>query len=287
MTSSKIVSKCLLLLCVILCIESRRNLIENTKIMNCLLQFNGWQHLTYVNKVIYLKNNIINIWSILNETVTLDNCNTKIRHTTVFLGATYAYFLNDIVQSIECLRVCCSKILKNELHISKSHDCTIKLVKFISNAILLAKKMQGALCAIDIMHSIIWQLRTKSPMILKFALERFIDLENLIAPYSALENYDLETDKNIIYNMRNKLSIINQVIKNDIDRFKIENIETEILKILNTEYTNNYGEKEIVEFVNTGIVLMNSKLNTIEINTYTNLGFEFNSDTGETRIKSE
>ncbi|XP_050530335.1 uncharacterized protein LOC126899425 [Daktulosphaira vitifoliae] len=281
MASSKIVSKCLLLFCVILCIESYRNSKETTVIVDNLLKCVGWKNLGYVGKVTYKARNYY-LSIIIKKKITTNNCNTKIRIATIFLGCTYACILKDIVKSINYLRIICSKIIHNELYKSQGRTYIIQLLEIISNVPLFAKKMQGALFAIDELHNIQWKLNNRNTFILKSVFNVLKYLENRVNDYFTLsENY--EDDKMLLYRIKMNINLIDQEITKEIGRFKISEPEQKIAQKLNEEF-NKYKEERIVEFYHFGTNFVIREINSMMEKYFTKLGFEINSETGITFI---
>ncbi|XP_050528985.1 uncharacterized protein LOC126898725 [Daktulosphaira vitifoliae] len=283
MTSLKFVLKYLLLFFAIICAKSHRNTKQNTSIVNDLFKCKGWKNFKHVKSVTYLTN-IYDLSSIIQDKISTDDCNKKVRVATIFLGCKYGYILEDIVNSVGYQRLFCGQITSNKSYKSQDHNCTEKLIELIFNITLFAKKLQGALYAIDNLHSIKWQLSTTKPkIIMKSVFEKFKNLQNQVNKYIALGD-DLKDDKNIINTIKIYISRIKKELKFEINRYcKLElSINFLYIQILKNEYTNDINK--CTKIFKSGSEIIISGIKELIIENFTNLVFEFNSKTEETFI---
>ncbi|XP_050530325.1 uncharacterized protein LOC126899417 isoform X2 [Daktulosphaira vitifoliae] len=284
MASLKLVSKSLLLFCVALCIQSHRNTQRNTRIMNNLFKCVGWKNLKYVKYVTYF-NKIYDLSSIIKEKIVTETCNKKIRGATIFLGCTYASILIDIVQSVEYQQKFCKEIMNNQFYKSQSHNFIVKLLDVISNITLFTKKMHGALNAIDKLHTIQLQLNTSAVM-LKVVFQVFQNLQVQVNNYFASCN-DLKDNCEILNNIDNKIIQIRNGIRGEIDRYCRLESETSFLFMpkFNVEYNKQIVNEETIQLYISGNEIILNGIKMLNTENFTELGFEFNSNTGETFIR--
>ncbi|XP_050530313.1 uncharacterized protein LOC126899413 isoform X4 [Daktulosphaira vitifoliae] len=282
MTSLNVVSKCLLLFCVIVYTESKGNTIRNCNIMNNLFKNIGWKNLKRVKHITYLNNNN-NLLSIIQEPIIPATCCTKIRATTIFLGCTYASILLDIVTVVENQRLFCEKIMNNNK--LQGHNGTEKLLDILSNITSFAKLMQGALYAIEKLHRKPWNHLVRYHIILKLAIDKFLNLQNQLnnQPYSK------EIDNNaILHNIKLNITQIERNIKLDVMKYcKLERSNIFVLaNKLKVEYNNIQFNEENIKFYNSGSEIILSEIKMLILENFTNLGFELNSKNGEIFIPS-
>ncbi|XP_050530276.1 uncharacterized protein LOC126899396 isoform X32 [Daktulosphaira vitifoliae] len=284
MASPKFITKCLLLLCVILCAESTRNSKKNANILCNLFKCIGWKNLNRVINVTYLTKEF-DLPSIMQEPITSIDCNTKIRAATVFLGCTYASILIDILTAVNYQRLFCNKIMSNEFDKIQGYNCTVKLLKIICNITLFTKKMHGALYAIDKLHTNPWQLLEKYSIILSFISRDFQNLQSQLNN-SCPSREDLTYNKTILYNIRLKISNIVKKIEFNINQYcTLEKCNMFVItEKLNTKYENIYLNEKNISFYYFGSEIILNGIEMLILDNFTKLGFEFNSDSGETFI---
>ncbi|XP_050530279.1 uncharacterized protein LOC126899396 isoform X35 [Daktulosphaira vitifoliae] len=284
MISLKFITKSFLLFCVILCIISERISITNTCIVNNLFKCIGWKNLNRVINVTYLTQEF-DLPSIMQEPITPIECNSKIRAATVFLGCTYASILMDILTAVNYHQIFCDKIMSNESNKTQGYNCTVKLLEIIFNITLFTKKMHGALYAIDRLHLSPWQLLEKYNIILNFISQDFQNLQSQLN-YSFPSREDLTYNKIILYNIHLKINNFIKKIEFNINQYcTLEKCNMFVLtEKLNGLYKNINLNGENIAFYYCGSEIILNGIEMLILDNFTKLGFEFNSDNGETFI---
>ncbi|XP_050530283.1 uncharacterized protein LOC126899396 isoform X39 [Daktulosphaira vitifoliae] len=282
----KFVSKAIILFCVILCIESERNKIENTRIVNNLFKCIGWKNLNRVKNVIFLLKKY-DLPSIIQLPITPNDCNLKIRMATVFLGCNYISILMDIMSAVNYQRIFCNEIMSNESNKTQGYNCTVKLLEIMTNFSLFTKKMQGALFAIVNLHRSPWILNDKSNIILNFIPEDFQMLQSQL-DNSCPSRDDLEYNKSILCTILFEMANIKTKIQCNNGQFCT--LESDNIYVLTNKLNALYknidlnGENIAIYYKGSEIILNGIQMFILE--NFTKLGFKFDVYNGETFIQN-
>ncbi|XP_050532601.1 uncharacterized protein LOC126900724 [Daktulosphaira vitifoliae] len=155
-------------------------------ILRHLFKNDGWKNLNDVSQVTILGCNY-HLNDISEKDIDSSNADKRVRIATIFLAASHGNVLKKLFYIVDKFREHCDDLLEHDyiklyniFNNIDEHDkinCINKLLNTIQNILLLAKKMEGAIDAIDDMHSnsLKTSIRYKEKYILK---NMFNELQN-------------------------------------------------------------------------------------------------------------
>ncbi|XP_050521549.1 uncharacterized protein LOC126894448 isoform X2 [Daktulosphaira vitifoliae] len=139
--------------------------------INYFLHGRGWENITDVEYILYWGNKYKFEEVIIP--VTPHNCNSCIRHATIFLGCSYANDLTKLFIALNKFEDNCYTILHSKKHLDSAYNCTVKLLENLFEVGSLATLMKGALCAIEWHHTLPWNKHKNTRFILSSVIENF------------------------------------------------------------------------------------------------------------------
>ncbi|XP_050534306.1 uncharacterized protein LOC126901682 isoform X3 [Daktulosphaira vitifoliae] len=255
---------------------------QNKKyVFNKLLSQPGWRNLNGVTEAKYWTATYT-LLDILKGNINCDD--TQIRGTTVYLGCSYAYVLQEVLYMINRFQNHCKEnIIQNDFD-QYAYNCIIEVKDTLLNIHWMATLMKGAMDTIEKFHSVPWWTHVKNYY---FLSNVFADIQNSfnsqninnLAPIQ--KNFHIEEKLKTIEKV---LTRINKEVNTDIkQRCKLKSLNYESLwENWEDEFNKQKStaiKKPFYHFL--GNKIANLMQSTIQ-DKYFGLGFDCNKETNET-----
>ncbi|XP_050532600.1 uncharacterized protein LOC126900723 isoform X2 [Daktulosphaira vitifoliae] len=251
-------------------------------ILRHLFKNDGWKNLNDVSEVKFL-----GFTYYLNDLFEKDtnflNADGQIRTATIFLAVSHGIVLKKLFYIVDKFREYCDSLIdNNKIDEHDKINCINKLLNTIQNILSLAKKMEGAIDVIDVMHSnsLKSSKRFKENYILKkmfYELRNFEDKlqsKELLAKtiLFIIKNFFSGRIRDIIHSLRQHAKLIFEDRELFIDRIMKEYKENPLEDTGGHKLINHLITKinEIIE-------------DTVQKKIF-ELGFKYNVITGEVYI---
>ncbi|XP_050532377.1 uncharacterized protein LOC126900595 isoform X1 [Daktulosphaira vitifoliae] len=267
----------LIIFCTITNTETAPNSLKVIRILKNLFKHSGWQNLNDVNSIIYM-NNEHKLNKVIRSRIDRNNCNSRIRLATVYLGCNYAKFLKKIILILQHFHTHCED-LKGK---SNRDDCILKLLNTIHIIRKETPKLRGAMDLLDSFRSLPRNHSKKTFILIPI----IIYLENSKIPLPIQDNL---TDTSKTLNKLNELILKIKAIL-DFDISKYCNITCVSDDLMLQQQYNIEIEKNTIIINNERLFYkyFSNKINdeiqvTIKEKFY-DLGFQYDTETGKTTI---
>ncbi|XP_050543930.1 uncharacterized protein LOC126906996 [Daktulosphaira vitifoliae] len=260
--------------------KRKNNVKGNVDTINHFLRQKGWININDVEFITYFSNKFL-LEDVI-KTVTKFNCDSTIRHATVFLGCSYANDLNKMFIILNKFQEHCHMILRSKNFLNIAHNCTVKLVEKIDEITSLATFMKGALDAIEVFHTFPWSTHKNKQSFILCTVIANLQKEETLKKLVPLENTMNSINLTLMYIKRFLLTRHIELL---------QNMKYCTLKPLDSDSMWNFWDKELgilksQEKYQEFFLYLNNKIinlvQTIIQKKYVELGFVFNSDKNQT-----
>ncbi|XP_050546506.1 uncharacterized protein LOC126908461 isoform X6 [Daktulosphaira vitifoliae] len=147
----------LYLICIVGFSKPEKNSKKNAEVLTNLLTNNKWKNLNDVNEVFYYTK-VFTLNTIYESCIDSINCNNKLRAATLILGCSYVKDLKTFYFMFSHFNNYCLAVYNRRGFETYAYNCTKNLLKSINKLYSLLKIMQGALKALDILHTNSWNI---------------------------------------------------------------------------------------------------------------------------------
>ncbi|XP_050524949.1 uncharacterized protein LOC126896317 [Daktulosphaira vitifoliae] len=267
----------LIIFCTITNTETSPNSLKVIRILKNLFMHSGWQNLNDVNSIKYMKTEH-KLNNVIRSQIDRNNCNSRIRLATVYLGCNYAKFLKKIILILQHFHTHCEDVQDK----NNREDCILELLNTMHIIRKETPKLRGAMDVLDSFRNVP-RNHSKDTFIL---IPIIIYLENSKIPLPIQDNL---TDTSKTLNELNKLILeIKKYLDFDITKYcNITCVSDDLM--LQQQY-NIEIEKNTIIINNERLFYkyFSNKINdeiqvTIKEKFY-DLGFQFDTETGKTTI---
>ncbi|XP_050546511.1 uncharacterized protein LOC126908461 isoform X10 [Daktulosphaira vitifoliae] len=202
----------LFLICILKFSEAENNTKENADALINLFANDKWKNFNDVKEVFFY-NKVFFLETNFEKSIDLYNCNNKVRVATLVLGCSYVKDLKTFYFMFEQFRTYCEKLYGQQNLKTYAYDCTKKLLKLINKLYSLLKIMQGALNALDILHTNSWDISKTHDFLFIRLLSDLQNNHEDLKNYIHLNHHSIVTQeslKTIATFLEDKLFIINK-----------------------------------------------------------------------------
>ncbi|XP_050532604.1 uncharacterized protein LOC126900725 isoform X2 [Daktulosphaira vitifoliae] len=254
-------------------------------ILRHLFKNDGWKNLNDVSEVKFF-----GMPYLLNDITEKDtnflNADGQVRAATLFLAVSHGNVLKKLFYIVDKFREYCDSLIENnKIDENDKINCINKLLNTIQNILSLAKKMEGAIDAIDDMHSnsLKSAIRFKENYILKKMFNELQSFDSKLHKLQSkellaktilqlIQNFFVARIKNIIHSIRPYAKLI------------FENRELFIDSILKEYKENPLEDTGGHKLINHLITKINEIIEDTVQKKIFELGFKYNVITGEVYI---
>ncbi|XP_050521403.1 uncharacterized protein LOC126894416 isoform X5 [Daktulosphaira vitifoliae] len=259
--------------------EGTHNKKKNADIINNFLHLPGWKNINDVESIQYrCKRHKLN--EVINQTVTLNECNNFIRLSTIFLGCSYArdlYIMFFVLLNFQ--KHCCQLLESGNIYVV--YNSTMTLLAKMNEIVRMGKFMKGALYAIEKYHTVPINIHKRNRFILRKVLTNLQENEEL----KKLFNFYISMDsiKSTLLSIADIVRQRKRELKEDLSFCELKPFDLDLLwNIWNMEFNTLKSQRIYQEFY----IFLNDKIiNLIQTTIwkkYIELGFKFDLNSSQT-----
>ncbi|XP_050538400.1 uncharacterized protein LOC126903888 isoform X2 [Daktulosphaira vitifoliae] len=265
----------LIIFCTITNTETTPNTLKVIRILKNLFKHSGWQNLNDVNSIKYM-NVVHKLNDVIHKRIDRNNCDSRIRLATVYLGCNYAKFLKKIILILQSFHIHCKDVQGKH----NGDDCILELLNTIHIIRKETPKLRDAMDVLDSFRNV--QRNHFKDTFILIPIIKFLENSKIPLP---IQNNITDTSETLDI-LNNLILKIKANVDSDISKYcNITCVSDDLM--LQQQYNieikknNENNERLFYEYLSNKI---NDEIQVTIKEKFYDLGFQYDTKTGKTTI---